>query len=61
MMDKYVVSWTEEIWQKVIIEAESEEEARELFYSGEYDIDSVKVTGGEIQDGVDINKLEGDR
>jgi len=60
-MDKYVVSWTEEIWQKVIIEAESEEEARELFYSGEYDIDSVKVTGGEIQDGVDINKLEGDR
>jgi hypothetical protein len=61
MMDKYVVSWTEEIWQKVIIEAESEEEARELFYYGEFNIDSVKVTGGEIQDGVDINKLEGDR
>jgi len=60
-MDKYVVSWTEEIWQKVIIEAESKEEARELFYSGEFNIDSVKVTGGEIQDGVDINKLEGDR
>lgn len=57
-MSKYLISWTEEIWQNVVIESESKEEARELFYSGEFDMETVKVTGGEIQDGIDIDELE---
>ena len=54
-MTKYLISWTEEVWQNVVIEAESKEQVRELFYSGEFDMDTVKVTGGEIQDGIDID------
>jgi hypothetical protein len=57
-MTKYLISWTEEVWQRVVIEAESRGEARELFYSGDFDMDTIKVTGGEIQDGVDIEELE---
>ena len=53
-MTKYLISWTEEVWQNVVIEAESKEQVRELFYSGEFDMDTVKVTGGEIQDGIAI-------
>ncbi len=37
-MTKYLISWTEEVWQNVVIEAESREQVRELFYSGEFDI-----------------------
>lgn len=57
-MDKYVVSWTEEIWQRVVIEAESEDHARELFWSGEFDSDTVKVTGGDIQVDPDVWKVK---
>ena len=58
LMTKYLISWTEEVWQRVVIEAESKEQVRELFFSGEFDMDTVKVTGGEIQDGIDIDELE---
>jgi U3 small nucleolar RNA-associated protein 14 len=57
-MTKYLVSWTEEVWQRVVIEAESREQVRELFFSGEFDMDTILVTGGEIQDGIDIEELE---
>lgn len=57
-MSKYLISWTEEVRQRVVIEAESMEQVRELFYSGEFDMDTVKITGGEIQDGIDIEEEE---
>ena len=57
-MTKYLISWTEEVWQRVVIEAESREQVRELFFSGDFDMDTVQVTGGEIQDGVDIEELK---
>ena len=51
---EYTISWTEENWYRVRIEAKSIEEARELFWAGEFDSAGVKNTGTEIQDGVDI-------
>lgn len=51
---EYTVAWTEENWYKVRIEAESIEQAKELFWAGEFDPSGVKNTGTEIQDGVDI-------
>jgi predicted ATP-grasp superfamily ATP-dependent carboligase len=55
-MTNYLVSWTEEIWYRVNIQANSVEEARELFWSGEFDTE--ESFGGEIQDGVDIKPAE---
>lgn len=56
-MTRYLVSWTEEVWQNVVIEAESKEQVEELFYYGDFDMDTVKITGGEIQDGIDIEEV----
>ena len=51
---EYTVAWKEENWYKVRIEAKSIEEAKELFWAGEFDSAGVKHTGTEIQDDVDI-------
>ena len=53
-MNKFTVSWTEEVWQNVVIEADSKEEAVNKFWENDYDFSSTKITGGEIQDGVDV-------
>ena len=53
-MAKFAVEWTEETWKRVVIEAESEDEARELFWGNEYDESKEYVTGCEIQDSVDV-------
>lgn len=57
-MTNYSVSWTQEIWYKVNIKANSAEEAKEKFWSGEFDTSDTKETGAEIQDGIDIEELE---
>ena len=57
-MTKYAVEWTEEVWKRVVIEAESEDQARELFWTGAYDDTFEYVTGGEIQDSVTIEEDE---
>ena len=57
-MSKYSISWTQEIWNRATIEANSVEEAREKFWLGEFDISGTKETGAEIQDGIDIEELE---
>ena len=57
-MTNYLVSWTQEIWNRENIEANSVQEAKEKFWSGEYDTSDTKETGAEIQDGIDIDELE---
>lgn len=57
-MPTYRIEWTEEIWNRLEIEAETEEEARELFHMGEFDYEAVKITGGEIQDSIEIVEVE---
>ena len=54
MSTNFVVSWTEEVWYRVNIKANTAEEAKELFRAGEYDSTSSKETGGEIQDGIEV-------
>lgn len=55
-MPVYKVEWTEEVWKATTIEADSLEEAREAFGAG--DFDEEIVTGGEIQDSVEIEEVE---
>lgn len=59
-MSNYVVSWTEETWYRVNIQANSEQEAREKFWNGDFDMDESKETGAEIQDGIDITLADGE-
>lgn len=57
-MPTYRIEWTEETWNRLEIEAETEEEALELFHMGEFDYQAVKITGGEIQDSIEIEEVE---
>lgn len=57
-MAKYQIEFTDEIWQRIIIEANSEDEAREIFASGEFDWTDVQTFGGEIQDSVEITEVD---
>ena len=59
-MNNYVVSWTEETWYRVNIQANSEQEAREKFWNHDFDMDESKDTGTEIQDSVDVSLAHGE-
>ena len=56
-MPKYIVSWTEEDWYNVTIEADSPREALDKFYDREYDMDDVLLTGSELQDSVTVEAV----
>lgn len=51
-MARFKIDWTEELWQQVYIEADSEEQARELFWQGEFDNQQIELYGTEVQDSV---------
>jgi hypothetical protein len=53
-MPKYEVNWTEEIWFRGFIEADSKEEAYDIFWK---DMPDGKEYGGEIQEGVSIAEV----
>lgn len=55
-MAQFKVEWTEELWQRAYIEAESEEEAREKFWDGEC-FETAQNCGYEIQDSVDVEEV----
>jgi TolB-like protein len=57
-MAHYVVDWTREVWYRSKIEADSLEEAREKFWSGDYDDELDDIFGSEIQDSVEIREVE---
>ena len=56
-MAKFKIEWTEEVWYRMEVEADSEEQARELFWAGEYNLDEGTQTGGECQDSVEIEEV----
>lgn len=56
-MPKYLVSWTEEDWYNVIIEADSAYEAEDKFWGHEFDSEDVSHIGTEIQQGIDVEAL----
>ena len=53
-MTNYVVSWTEETWYRVNIQADSEEQAREKFWEFDFDQEESKQFGEEVQDSIEI-------
>jgi hypothetical protein len=54
----YKVDWTEEVWHRVRIEADSEEQARDIFWNSlEFGFDDNTFYGAEIQDSV-VAELE---
>ena len=56
-MPKYLISWTEEDWYKVVIEADSATEAMGKFQDHDFDPEDVRHTNTEIQDGIDIEQV----
>ena len=53
-MGKYVIEFTEEIWHRVEVEADSAEQASEFFWSGDVAYGDDTVYSHEIQDSVEI-------
>lgn len=57
-MSKYLISWTEEDWYKVEVEAESQEDALDKWCAGNYDGAAVVITeSGILQEGVDVMEV----
>ena len=56
-MAKYRISWTEELWYRMDVEASSVEDALDKFHAGDYDFDEATNTGVELQDSVDITEV----
>ena len=56
-MYKYLISFTEENWYHITIEADCLEEAKEVFCSGEYENEDILHTGTEIQESIDIEEV----
>jgi hypothetical protein len=54
---QYKVSFTVERWGRVVIDADSEEQAREKFWAQEFDYEKVEQFGMEVQDSVDVEEL----
>lgn len=56
-MPTYKIDWTREVWYRSEIEAETFEEAREKFWSGDYNDDKDEIFGSEIQENIDIEEV----
>ncbi len=56
-MAKYLVKYQEENWYDVVIEAESEQEARDKFWEFDFDQNSARLVGEEIQENVEVEEL----
>jgi hypothetical protein len=56
-MAQYHISWTEEDWYTITIEADSLEAAKEKFWTHDFDHEDIIHTGTEIQDSVDIMEV----
>lgn len=56
----FEISYTDESWKRAVVEANNEEEARDKFWSGDFDTTKIKIVGGEIQESIDIDELDTD-
>ena len=53
-MAKYMIHWTEELWYRMEVEADSKQEALDKFHGGGYDFDNAVNTNVETQDSIEI-------
>jgi hypothetical protein len=56
-MSKYLVSWTEEDWYQIVIDADSKKEALDIFYDQRYNHEDIIHTGTELQDSVEVEEV----
>ena len=56
-MPKYLISWTEEDWYEVVIEADSKKKALDIWHDQAYDMENIVHTGTELQDSVEIEEI----
>jgi hypothetical protein len=58
-MPKYRINYTIERWYRIDVEAESAEQAREMFHTDKIDYftSPTKEVGSELQDSVQIEEL----
>jgi hypothetical protein len=47
-MTKYIIKWNREEYGHIIIEAETEEQAKEIFETGEYEEKDLNIKNGGI-------------
>ena len=59
-MPFFEIAYTDESWKRAVVEANNEEEARDKFWSGDFDTTKIRVVGGEIQESIDIDELDVD-
>jgi hypothetical protein len=48
-MKKYIINWARDDYGRYLIEAESAEQARELFEDGQFHESDLNVKGGSMQ------------
>ena len=56
-MPKYKVKYVYERWYDLEIEAESADQARDMFHAGTF-TEEPRVVGGEIQDSIEIEEVK---
>lgn len=55
-MAKFIIEYTEEIWNSIEVEADTKEQARERFFRGEYNLDDSVNIGGEIHPDISVTQ-----
>ena len=55
-----MIHWTEELWYRMEVEAENVQEVLDKFHGGEYDLDNAVNTNVELQDSVEVERLQND-
>lgn len=56
-MPVYKIDWTEEVWYRYYVEAESQEEVMARFANGEF-FDVAIPYGSDIQDSIEVEEVE---
>jgi hypothetical protein len=57
-MPKYEIQWTDELWYRLTVEAESEDDALDKFHSNKYDLGDADLFGSELQDSVYVEEVK---
>jgi hypothetical protein len=59
-MPKYQIDWTEEVWKRIVVDADSREDVWKKFSSGDFDdvMAEAIAYGGETQDSIEITEVE---
>ena len=56
-MPEFKIEFTEEVWNRVFIEAATEEEATEKFWNCDFEEALMENFGSEIQDGILVEEV----